>query len=241
MKDFLLDIVQHTQLGHVDKIKVVGSETETKVIAIDTSTAVHVVIEGKFVNPIPEFIGTCGMANLDKLSAILNIAEYQEDAKIRVESSKDGNPDSVHFENKNGDFTNYYRFVAANIINKLIEDFAFKGVKWGVEIEPTSASITRLKYQANINSNYETFKAKTENKNLKFYFGSPSDQSGTFVFAADVPGTVSKPWDWPTNMVCNILALPGDKVMKISDEGAMQIVVSSGLSTWNYIIPALSK
>jgi hypothetical protein len=38
-----------------------------------------------------------------------------------------------------------------------------------------------------------------------------------------------------------ILSLDGDKVMKFSDQGAMQIQVDSGLATYEYILPAQSK
>jgi hypothetical protein len=41
--------------------------------------------------------------------------------------------------------------------------------------------------------------------------------------------------------VISILDLTGDKVMKISDDGAAQITVDSGLATYTYIIPAQSK
>jgi hypothetical protein len=35
--------------------------------------------------------------------------------------------------------------------------------------------------------------------------------------------------------------LTGDKVVKISDDGAAMITVDSGLATYNYILPAQSK
>jgi hypothetical protein len=38
-----------------------------------------------------------------------------------------------------------------------------------------------------------------------------------------------------------ILALGGDKTMRIADAGAMQITVDSGLAEYNYILPAQSK
>jgi hypothetical protein len=38
-----------------------------------------------------------------------------------------------------------------------------------------------------------------------------------------------------------ILSLAGDKTFRISDEGAAQITVNSGLATYNYILPAQSK
>ena len=39
----------------------------------------------------------------------------------------------------------------------------------------------------------------------------------------------------------SILNLDGDIVMKVSDEGAMQITIDSGLALYNYILPAQAK
>jgi hypothetical protein len=35
--------------------------------------------------------------------------------------------------------------------------------------------------------------------------------------------------------------LPGDKTVKISDQGAAEITVDSGLAVYSYILPAMSK
>ena len=91
------------------------------------------------------------------------------------------------------------------------------------------------------NSTESTFIAKTEDGDLKFYFGDHSTHAGNFVFAPDVTGEVKRGWHWPIAHVINILSLDGDKTMKISDDGAMQIVVNSGLAEYTYILPAQSK
>jgi hypothetical protein len=41
--------------------------------------------------------------------------------------------------------------------------------------------------------------------------------------------------------VMSILALSGDKTMRISDDGAAKITVDSGVAVYNYILPAQSK
>jgi hypothetical protein len=38
-----------------------------------------------------------------------------------------------------------------------------------------------------------------------------------------------------------ILALSGNKIMRISDDGAMQITVDSGIALYTYTLPAQSK
>jgi hypothetical protein len=243
MRDYLLDIVQHTHgLGIIDLVKITGTDSETVIDSIADDRSV--IVQAKFKNPVPEFIGTFGMPNLGKLKTILSIDEYEKDAAITVKH-QDYNgeqiPSGVHFENKAGDFKNEYRFMLANVVTDKLKAVKFKGVKWGVEITPTVASIQRLRYQAQANSEETTFIAKVENGNLKFFFGDHSTHSGNFVFQADVQGSLTKAWAWPISAVMSILALPGDKSLKFSDEGAAMITVDSGIASYNYIIPAHQK
>jgi hypothetical protein len=72
-------------------------------------------------------------------------------------------------------------------------------------------------------------------------FGDHSTHSGSFVFEAGVKGQLKRAWSWPVSTVISILSLTGDKVMKISDDGAAMITVNSGVATYNYILPAQSK
>ena len=243
MKSTLRDLVQHTHgLGNIDLVKVTGTTEETLINAIAEDRSV--ILEAKFKAPVAEFIGTVGMPNLGKLNTILNIPEYKDEAKITV-TRQDRNGESVpvgvHFENAAGDFKNDYRFMAAEIINDKLKAVKFKGVKWGVDIVPTVAAIQRLKFQASANSEETTFVAKTENGNLKFYFGDAASHAGDFVFEQGVSGTLTKSWSWPVNSVINILSLSGDKTFKISDEGAAMITVDSGIAEYSYIIPAQTK
>jgi hypothetical protein len=240
MKDHLQDIVQHTHsLGIIDLVKVVGTDSQTIIEAVSEERSA--IVQAQFHNPVPEFVGTFGMPNLGKLNTILNIPEYKEDAKLSITKKDDGAPNGVHFENKVGDFKNDYRFMSAEIVNDKLKTVKFKGVKWGVEIEPSVAAIQRLRFQAQANSEETTFIAKVENGNLVFYFGDHSSHAGNFVFAHDVAGSLNKAWSWPVSAVISILSLAGDKMIRFSDEGAAQITVDSGLAVYNYILPAQQK
>ena len=243
MKDHLLDIVQHTHnLGVIDLVKITGTENDTALEAIAEDRSV--ILQAKFKGVVGEFVGTFGMPNLSKLNTILNIPEYKEDASITVNTQdKNGEkvPVGVHFENKAGDFKNDYRFMSAEIVNDKLKTVKFKGVKWSVDIVPTNASIQRLRFQASANSEENTFIAKTENGELKFFFGDHSSHAGNFVFQTGVSGNLTKAWAWPVGVVISILSLPGDKTFKISDEGAAMITVDSGIADYNYILPAQTK
>lgn len=243
MKDHLLDIVQHTHgLGVIDLVKIVGTDAETKLEAIAEDRSV--ILQAKFKGVVGEFVGTFGMPNLGKLNTILNIPEYKEDAAITVnrQNKEDESvPVGVHFENKAGDFKNDYRFMAAEIVNDKLKTVRMKAVNWNVDIVPAAVNIQRLKFQASANSEENNFLAKTENGDLKFYFGDHSSHAGNFVFAQGVSGKLTKSWAWPVAVVISILSLPGDKTFKISDEGAAMITVDSGIAEYNYILPAQTK
>jgi len=243
MKDALLDLVQHTHnLGVIDLIKVSGTDQETTINAIAEDRSV--IVDATLHGAVAEFIGTFGMPNLSKLNTILGIPEYKEDAQITITRQTvngESVPSGIHFENKVGDFKNDYRFMAASAVNDKIPTVKFKGVKWGVEIEPSVASIQRLRFQSQANSEETTFIAKTEGSDLKFFFGDNSSHAGNFVFQAGVSGSVTKAWSWPVAVVNSILALPGNKIIRFSDEGAAQITVDSGVAVYNYTIPAHKK
>jgi hypothetical protein len=244
MQDYLKDIVQHTfSLGSVELVKVVGTAEETVVTALAEQNLF--VVEAKFKNPHPDFIGTFGMPNLGKLNTILNIPEYAENAKLTITTQKDPAgvdvPNGVHFENATGDFKNDYRFMTAQVVNDKLKKFKMRPVPWHVDFAPTVQGIQRLKFMASANSEETTFIAKTENSDLKFTFGDHSRHAGNFVFQSGVTGAVAKGWNWPVAAVIGILGLSGDKTFKISDEGAMMITVDSGLIEYSYTILAQTK
>ena len=62
-----------------------------------------------------------------------------------------------------------------------------------------------------------------------------------FVFHAGVQGTLNKAWNWPVKVFQSIMDLPGDKTIRVSDQGATEITVDSGLAVYRYLLPAQAK
>ena len=244
MRDHLLDLVEHTfDLGFIELVKITGTDTETTIdgLAEDRS----VVVSAKFKQPVAEFKGTFGMPNLSKLKILLGIPEYKEGASITV-TRQDRNgenvPTGLHFENTAGDFKNDYRFMTSEIIAEKLKTVKFKGANWNVDFEPTIAGVQRLKFQAQANGEETVFTAKTENGDLMLYFGDHSTHAGNFVFQPSVGGSgLARAWAWPVKQFISILDLTGDKTIKMSDDGAAEITVDSGIAVYNYILPAQSK
>lgn len=243
MKDHLLDIVKNTYgLGNIDLIKVTGTATETNIEALAEDRSV--IVQGKLNGPVAEFIGTFGMPNLGKLNTILGIPEYKENAKISL-STQDRNgetvPSGLHFENASGDFKNDYRFMTQEFITDKLKSVKMRAVNWGVEFEPSVASILKLKFQASANSEETVFTVKKEGTDLKFFFGDHSTHAGNFVFHANCSGSLNKTLSFPVAAIISILNLAGDKKFSLSDDGVAQITVNTGIATYNYLLPAQSK
>jgi hypothetical protein len=240
MRDYLLDLVEHTyDLGCIDLVKIVGDTSKIEIVGL--ADDLSVVIRGNFHNPVADFVGTFGMPNLGKLKTLLNLQEYKEDAKLTITKRADGEPDGITFENKIGDFKNNYRFMASGIVNEKLKTAKIRPVTWHIEFEPTNASIQRMKWQMSANAEEANFQAKTENGDLKFFFGDHSTHSGNFVFHPGVSGQLKRAWAWPAKQFVSIMDLTGDKKVRISDDGAAEITVDSGLAVYQYLLPAQSK
>ena len=242
MKDILQDIVAHTHsLGFLNIVKVTN-ETDTTIESMAEDRSV--ILSSKTKDPVAEFKGTFGMPNLDKLSLHLKCPEYQKNSKITVEQAERNGetiPTHIHFENEAGDFENDYRFMNKQIIEEKLKTVKFKGASWDVVVEPSVAAIQRMKFQSLAHSEETVFTVKTENNNLVFSFGDASQHAGSFVFHTDVQGSLKHAWAWPVAQVQAILNLDGKVTMSISDQGAMQLTVDSGLAEYNYILPAQTK
>ena len=242
MKSILQDIVAHTnKLGFLNIVKVTGTDQKTLIDSMADDRSV--IMYAETADPHPDMIGTYGMPQLEKLRYLLDGKEYQDDAKIEVvtaERNGETIPVGLHFENKDGDFKNDYRFMNQDIINEKLKTVKFRGVKWHVEVEPTVSAIQRFQFQAGANTEHTTFLAKTEGDKLTFTFGDVSSHGGEFVFATGVVGKITKAWTWPVTSVLSILKVADANNTKISfsNEGAMQITLDSGLATYKYIIPA---
>ena len=242
MKEILQDIVSHTHnLGFLNLVKITGDDTATRFDSMSDDRSVIMFAQANEV--YNEMKGVFGMPQLNKLKYLLDGAEYKEDAVIDlVMSDRNGQkvPVGIHFENKDGDFKNDYRFMNTEIINEKLKTVKFRGANCDVEVTPSLQAIQRFQFQAGANSEHVTFLTKIENGNLKFIFGDQSTHGGEFVFATGVTGKLTKAHTWPVGAILSILKIAdvNNCTLGISDVGALQITMDSGLATYKYIIPA---
>lgn len=242
MKDILTDIVSHTnKLGFLNIVKVTGTAEKTLIDSMAEDRSV--IMYAETTEPQPAMAGIFGMPQLEKLRYLVDGKEYQEDAVIEVvtaERNGETVPVGLHFENKDGDFKNDYRFMNQEIINEKLKTVKFRGARWDVVVKPTVSAIQRFQFQAGANTEHTTFLAKTDGDTLKFTFGDSSTHGGEFVFATGIIGKITKGWTWPVAPVLSILRIADNNntTISFSNDGAMQIELDSGLAVYKYIIPA---
>ena len=243
MKDFLQDLVAHTHsLGFLPLVKVSSTDKETTIESMAEDRSV--ILNAKAHNVVSDFEGTFGMPNLNKLDIHLKCPEYKEGATIKVvKQQRNGEeiPTGLHFVNATADFENDYRFMNQDIINEKLKTVKFKGATWDIDFKPSMASIQKFKFQSAAHSDEKTFQVSTKDGNLVFSFGDASTHAGNFVFQAGVNGKLKQTWSWPVTAIQIILNLPGDISMRIADAGALNITVDSGITVYDYILPAQSK
>ena len=164
---------------------------------------------------------------------------------IRVRRNGEQVLESLTFEDQYGN-TDQYRFMSKEVVEQQLKTVKFKGVNWNVSFEPTKQSVQELAQIASIYATIEpTFSVRTENGNVVIGVGTDdgSGHAGKRIFARNVEGELKQNWSWPLQQVLSILkiGMSGTCVMSISDQGALQISIDSGLATYNYILPAMNK
>ena len=245
IQDLLKDIVDHTnKLGFLNIVRIIGDNETTMIDSMADDRTV--ILYAKTANPYADLIGTFGMPQLEKLRYLIDGKEYQEDAKIELIKINRNGVDllgGLHFENKDGDFKNDYRFMNQEVIAEKMKMPKFKGVNWDVEVNPTINSVQRFAFQAGANTEHTTFIAKNSGTDgLTFTFGDQSSHAGEFVFATGVAGKITKAWSWPVAPVLAILRIADANNAKLSfsNGGAMKITLDSGIAVYEYIIPAIA-
>ena len=237
--NILKEIVTYTTSADLDLVKITGTATETVMEAINSHKTV--VLQAKFRQAIPEFIGTVGLPNLGKLSVILNIPEYRENSQVSTTALSGGGLATIEFNNQFNDFANTYRLMDSAVVNNQISSMTFKEPAWNLDFEPLNANVQKFRYQTQALSDSVQFQTFTKGGNLYFEMGEVSSHQGNFVFQGPVSGRLADRLSWPVKQVLAILSLTGDKRMKISDAGAMKITVLSGVADYTYIIPTQKK
>jgi hypothetical protein len=241
MRDYLLDIVKHTlPLSAFSQLRIDCESDSTTISA--TETEKQLVLKAKTHAPIPEFTSTFGLPNLALLNTLLNIPEYDDTASIKLVTKQTDDaviPFNIHFENAAGDFKNDFRLMSQKVIESVEPQLQMRA-NFPVNFIPTVNSITRLKYQVSAHPDEKTVQFDVANGEVRASVGDASSHSGSFVFQNGVDSSARYSFAAPSGFVLGALNMAGDKKIQMGDLGIM-ITVDSGLVSYDYIIPMVTK
>ena len=238
--DPLKDIIKHTHgLGFIDMLKLIGTDTDAKIEAMDVDKSV--IMYGTMYQPITGLNSTVGLSQLGVLRGFLDYSKSYDKSTVSVISQARSGVDTltgIEF-NANGNKSTY-RFMAENVVNEQIKVPPFKGAVWHAVVKPTKPALSDLVFFANTLGSFEsTFVVSTENGCLMFNIGTGATNRTTLKFADNVQH-VLKQWAYPLSQVLSILKLnqTSDCTMSFSDMGALKIDIDSGMGLYSYILPA---
>lgn len=249
MIDYLKDIVKHcSPFDPLSICKIEGTADATTLLALDED--VTVVIRAQFHQPLSDFIGVFGLLELSKLNTLLNIPEYSEGARITIKREQRNGEEhlvGLEFENKAGDFNNFYRFVSRAVIEG--KSRTFKDLQTpppSVVFTPSVQSIQRLKFQAQAHNGDDLISVQSVRDELKFRFGDISSHEGSYTFHkfTDNKSKLSHSYMWTINSLQSVLSLPGDKeisIIEVAPSALMVVKVDSGLGIYEFKFPSQSK
>jgi len=242
IQDLLKDLNKYvTGIGSLPAIRV--NQTESKMELQSISPDKQLVVFGFSDSKFSTDETTFGMGQLDLLQKILDCPEYEENAVISLGRDTDSKLSKVDFSNPAGDFTNSYRLMSKPLLDTLMPEIKFLGSKWNLELAPSLAAIKRFNLQAAANSDETSFIIKLVKGNLEVSFGTPATHSGKFIFAEGVNAGKVTESAFPVAVfqkVLNLTAHAATATIKLT-EGLMCVEMNSGLITYHFFIPALSK
>jgi hypothetical protein len=243
MKDFLQDLISHVHtLGVLPVVKV--DATGDTVTLTSVSDDKNLIFNAKTHTNINGLQGIFGLSNFHTLDLHLKCPEYRENSKISLMMDNRNNqyiPVGIHFENEHGDYKNYFKFIPSVIIDQKVKAVEINIPSWDVEFQPTINNIQRFKLQSSVHTDEKLFHLLTKDNNLIVKFGDDVYDSGEFVLQPNISCNINPDWLWSKSAVLSALSLDGDKFVKITNKGALQITVDSGIAEYNYIFRPVVK
>jgi hypothetical protein len=237
--DTLKDIVSHTRLSSVTKLKVAVEDNETRLLSMADDRSLYII--GTATNPDPQIKGTFGIPNLSRLGGVLGFDDYSSDLQAKVTYTDDKlDVASITLHTPDKTLSNEFRMMSRTIVNDQVRTPVVKAVKWDVEFTPSEQTISRLRFQTGVHDS-PLFTVEIVGDNLVLNFGDSAVNSGTMVMATGMTGKTLGKIGWSARIFNEILSTGGDKTISLSSAGAAKITVKSGISTWDYVIPAQSR
>lgn len=259
--NYLQDLVKFTTGLGINHVKVSGEDGTVTIEGVKDANKT-LVIKGKFLKPVDELEGVCGLSDLEWLANYVNAYKAKGDTATVVRKDityfenvvdddgnlvfgEDGNPEQqsstknliqeINFKRTTTPkMNNVYRVMNVRMIDSQPK---FGGINWDIEIEPSTISIETFATQAGFGVEKYFSATTNDDGTLIFNFG----KSASIDFAYDVEGELEREWSWEIKPVLDILKLSSVAECTMhfsSSKGALQLTLNTGLAEYNYIMPA---
>lgn len=188
MREVLGDIIHQTS-DMFEVLKVIGSNKETKITAVDDEKVMF--LDATLKEPIEEFDGEFGLTNIKLLKGLLDFPSYRTDeAKFNVKRKERNGKETVEqFEFKDANNKgSIFRLMSSDLIPS---QAVIKNIPWDITIEPNKSKFSEFQKLANLYSKVEnSFAPKTEGNDLVFIIGEEdsSTHQASMVFQSGVDG-----------------------------------------------------
>ena len=248
MKDALLDLIAHiSAIGDKEPIiKVTGNETRTEFFyVLDKQGG---IVSGTFDNPIVDFVGVFGIRNLSLWKGVLSLKGFENDAAISVVKNKENEPISVQIANTAGHPISTLRLMTKTRVEEEVKTVVFKGANWAYECpEIDDASVETLGKFMSVfretekeNNGCFLMEFSSANGQIIAHIGDQTTHSAEFRLFDGQGETITKK-TYAANNIFAILKTSGTKKLRLSNQGMMEITVSSMFATYRYLLPANMK
>lgn len=228
-------------LGFVEVIKVTGSDTETKIEAVDNDKTV--IIKAKLNETQESLKGSFAISQLPLLQGLLNFASYQTEASTfnvkRREKDGKSAPEEFEFRDDTGLGSNF-RVMDGNLAPEqpLVAD-----IKWDITFVPSKSKIQEFSSLAGLYSQFDQFfSVKTKDGNVVLAIGEEGSAThrASMVFATEIVGELKGELLWPIAQFLSILKMADghDFTVNVTSKGAMQVAVQTEQAAYQYILPA---
>jgi len=248
LRDVLTDIVKQTA-SLFDVVKVVGSEAETNLQAVDADKTLYLM--ASLSEAAPEFEGEFGLSSLGLLTGFLNHTSFRaEGATLHAERATLGKGGaetlaSIVFKDANGEGATY-RCMSAELVGA---SSPVREIPWDLTITPQKAKVTEFSQLATLlNDVDKNFLVQTRKVkggyDLVFGIGSAgsSSHSASMVFETGVTTKteVKQPIIFAAKQFLDVMKAAGNNptTLSVFHKGVLGLSVQTTLGTYNYYLRA---
>jgi hypothetical protein len=222
-----------------DKIRIVGSDTGTKVDAFTED--MHLFL-GAELTPAAELAGEFGLSNLATLKKLFEIATYKSDnaqllARREARSDHDFVAELIFRDGQGGQF--HFRTINPKMMGRRPQ---INTLQWSIAVEPTRAKVNEVVELAGMLAQFDQhFSVSFQDGALLLHIGSRDSNShnATVPLATDLDEVPLPTCAFRATYLVTILKTVGNWPLSIRfapEEGVTSLLITTDHGSYNYVL-----